>query len=202
MNIWFLLWVFIAIFIFGLFFWSLQILFRQKKSWGEVAGKLNLAYDKGRLTSSPSLSGSLKGLPVRVYSEEQTINVNGTKRYRTIIQFQLPIVMNMGGVIASIDARNFANAMILEQTMDLAGTTINPNITIRADNIDSIKNFLSDDKIKSINAVMTINGIACIFIFDDKSTFLRFETPDAFDNTERLERFLLKAAEHAKILSV
>ena len=175
MNIWFLLWVFIAIFIFGLFFWSMQILWRQKKAWNTVSSKLNLAYDKGRLTSSPSLSGSLKGLPLRVYSEEQTINQNGTKRYRTIIQFQLPLVMNMGGVIASADARNFANSMILEHTMDISTTTIIPSVTVRADNLDLLRNFLTDEKIKSINAVMSIKGIACIFIFDNNSTFLRFD---------------------------
>ncbi len=200
-NFWFLLWVFIAIFIFGLYFWSMQILFRQKSAWESVSKKLSLGFDKGKLTTAPSLRGSIKSFPVVVFSEEQTINTNGSKRFRTIIQFELPVRVGTAGVVASPDARNFANSLVLRENIDSNAVKIAENVTVRGDDISIIQNYITEDRAKSLNAVMNINGIACIYIFDMNNTFLRFETPDAFDNDVRLERFLLKAAEHAKILN-
>jgi hypothetical protein len=196
-----MLWVFIAIFIMGLFAWSMQILLRQKKAWQIVSNSLNLGYVKGKLTSSPSLSGSLKSFPLTIYSEEQLVNQNGSKRYRTIIQFQLPIIIPSQGIIASSDAKNFANSLTLSEVMSVEGTTIHPSITLRANQISLLQTYLTDEKIKSLNTIMTIKGIACIFIFDENSTFVRFETPDAFDDAPRLERFLLKAVEHIRVLA-
>jgi hypothetical protein len=199
-NIWFLLWVFLAIFILGLFFWSMQILLRQKKAWGAVASKHNMAFDKGNLTSSPSMRGSLKSFPLVVFSEEQTVNANGAKRFRTIIQFELPVRLGTAGVVASPDARNFANSLVLKETINSSDVKVNESVTIRGDDAELVKNYITEDRAKSLNAVMMINGIACIYIFDNNVTFLRFETPDAFDDEARLERFLLKAVDHVKVL--
>ena len=200
-NIWFLLWVFLAIFIFGLFFWSMQILFRQKRAWGAVAAKHNMAFDKGTLTSSPSMRGTLKSIPLVVFSEEQTVNSNGAKRYRTIIQFELSARVGSAGVVASTDARNFANSLLLKETIPSEDVQVQPSIIVRADDVSVVKNYITEERAKSLNTVMTINGIACIYIFDENATFLRFETPDAFDNEARLERFLLKAVDHVKVLN-
>lgn len=202
MNIWFLLWVFLAIFMFGLFGWSFHILLRQKRAWGQFAKKHNLTVTQGRLFSSSSVAGYFKAFPLYIYSEEQAINQTGTRRFRTIIQMDLPAPMAAPGVIASADGANFVNSLGLKDTVVPEVSSWNKSILFKTDHPEQLKFYITEERAKSLNALMSIKTIACILIFDEKNTYLRFETPDAFDNADKLERFINKAAEHAKVLSI
>lgn len=201
MNIWFLLWVFLAVFIIGLFGWSFHILLRQKRVWTQFARANNLAINRKSLFASVSVTGMLKGIPFYLYSEEQIVNQNGGRRFRTIIQMELPGPMPAPGIVASADAANFARGLNLRQSYVPPYEFWNKNIVLMSDNVEALKAYLTEERCKSLNAVMTIKSIAAIFIFDDANVYLRFETADPFDNLDKLQRFVDKASGHAKILT-
>ncbi len=202
MNIWFLLWVFLAIFILGLFGWSFHILLRQKRAWAQFAEKNNLAVTPGKMFSSSAITGNLKGFPFYLYSEEQTINQAGSRRFRTIIQFELPGPMPTQGVIASADAGNFARALGLKEDYTPAYDFWNKEIVVITDDQNILAQYMTEERCKSLNSLMTIKSIAAILIFDSANVYLRFETAEAFDDYKKLDRFVSKAVEHAKILSL
>lgn len=202
MNIWFLIWLFLALFILGLFGWSFHILLRQKRAWAEFAKKNGLILNPGKTFSSSSVTGNLKSFPFYLYSEEQTINQSGTRRFRTIIQFELPGPMPAPGVVASAEAGNFARALSLKENFIPEFEFWNKTIVLMTDDPEALRSYLTEERCKSLNALMTIKAIATILIFDNKNVYLRFETADAFDDATKLDRFISKAVEHAKILSI
>lgn len=106
------------------------------------------------------------------------------------------------GVVASAEAGNFARALSLTQSYVPEFDFWNKNIVIMTDNVDAVKSYFTEERCKSLNALMTIKSIACILIFDDKNVYLRFETAEAFDDATKLDRFAQKAVDHAKILSL
>ncbi len=201
MNIWFLLWVFLAVFILGIFLWSLAILLRQKTAWTAFARKHGLTVQQGRFFSSPRVSGFYKEYPVTLYSEEQIVNQSASRRFRTILQLELNGIMPAPGVIASQEAANFARSLSLKESYLPEVEGWNKNIVVMTDNAEALKTYFTPERVKSLNAIMSIRSIPCILIFDDSDTFLRFETPDPFDDITKLERFSQKVMDQAKILS-
>ncbi len=186
----------------GLFLWSFHILLRQKRAWIAFAQKNGLAFDRRRLFLSAAVSGVMKGVPVTLYSEEQVVNQNGTRRYRTILHIELPPGMKTPGIVASPEAGNFARAQGLKEPYVPEYDFWNKNIVVLSNDAEIMKAYLTEERCRALNPMMSIKTIACILIFDAENTFLRFETPDAFDDENKLDRFVSKAVENAKILSI
>ena len=202
LNIWFLLWVFLTIFILGFFGWSFFILLRQKKAWAEFAQKNKLSLIKTKLFASNAATGTMAGFPFYLYSEEQTVGQTGTRRYRTIVQFELKAPMPAQGIVSSAESATFAKSLSLKEAYEPTFGFWNKDIIVLTDNKEALASYMTEERCKSFVALMTIKSIACILIFDPQNTYLRFETPDAFDDAKKLDRFVSKAAEHAKILSI
>lgn len=202
MNIWFLLWVFLTVFLIGLFGWSFHILLRQRRAWVQFGKKNNLAVNERGMFASVSITGMLRTLPFYLYSEEQAVGTNGGRRFRTIIQIELPGPMPVPGIVASADAANFARGLNLREAYVPEFDFWNKNIVVLTDNAEGLKPYMTEERCRSLNAVMTIKSIASILIFDDKNVYLRFETADPFDNAAKLQRFVDKAMDQAKILSI
>lgn len=106
------------------------------------------------------------------------------------------------GVVASFEAGNFARALSLKESYTPEFDFWNNKIVVMADDVEVLKSYMTEERCKSLNALMTIKSIATILIFDNTDVYLRFETADAFDDFKKLDRFVMKAAEHAKILSL
>ncbi len=202
MNIWFMLWVFVAVFIFGIFFWSASILLQQKKAWALFAKRTGLQYISGSIFKSAIVRGAYHNVPLNIFSEEQGSPDKRSRRFRTIIQFELP-PMPIEGIITSSDGRNFANGLVdLTETVvpDVPGW--DQTILIKTTNAEILNYYLTAERYKSLLALLTIKSIGCIFIFDKTASFLRFESTDPFTDADKLERLCTKISEHAKVLAV
>ncbi len=203
MNIWLLIWVFAVVFIFGIFVWSMQILFKQKKAWADFAKKNTLQYTPGALMKSPSVNGLYKGYPLSVFSEEQPTPDQRGRRFRSVLQFELPSGMPTEGVVASGEGHGFANSLTdLTHVIVPEIPGFPQTVLIRTSNHEELKPYLTDERYKSLQALMTIKSISAVFIFDRSATFLRFETSDPLADSGKLERLCAKIAEHAKVLSL
>lgn len=203
MNIWFLLWVFLAVFICGVFLWSMQILFQQKRAWADFAKKNSLNIQQIALLKSPIVRGRYKDFETIVYSEEQATADQRGRRFRTIIQLDLGSPMPVEGVVTSADAAAFAHSLAdLTQTLVPDAPGWDNSIIVKTSDLGVLRPYLTPERCRSLVALMTIKSISCIFIFDRKASYLRFETPDPFHEMGKLDRMCSKIAEHAKVLKI
>lgn len=200
MAFWFLIWIFLAVFVFGMFFWSLNILFRQKRAWTSFANKNSLRVEPGPLLASAAVKGFVKGFDVTLYSEEQSADSGRGRRFRTVIQIDLAKPMATGGVVASPDMKVFVNSLNLPNTFepDLEGW--NKNIVIAVQDADKIKPYFTPDRLRSLNGLMSMKVYNVIFIFDLQNSYLRLETPDPLSDEVKLDKLVQKLVEQAKIL--
>lgn len=201
MNIWIVLWVFLTVFILGVFFWSLQILLRQKNAWVTFAARHQLGVAQTAFFASPRVRGEIKNIPFNLYSEQQVTNANGSTRFRTIIQFELSKDFPTQGIIASPEARDFAKALNVKEEFTPDYPEWNKDISVFITDAENIKSYLTPERCRSLNAIMTIKAFASILIFDGNVAYLRFETPDPLDHAEKLEKLVMKLADHARILN-
>lgn len=201
MELWFVVWIFLTVFIFGVFFWSMRILLLQKRAWTLFATRHGMQIEKGALLASPAMRGRVGGFDTIVFSEEQEIKDGRHTRFRTIIQMTLNGAMATGGIVVSPDQREFADTLNLPNAHkpDVAGW--NDKIIIRVQDLALFKPYLTDERLRSINTLMSMKNYSAILIFDPQNTILRLETADPFDDDKRLEKFVFKLAEQAKVLS-
>ena len=203
MSIWLIIWVFLVVFICGVFFWSMQILIKQKKAWADFANKNGLQYTRGAIMKSPIVQGIYKTFPLTIYSEEQpTIDQRG-RQFRTIIQIELPPGMPVEGVVASSSNREFVEGLIdLVEVVKVDYPGWNDSILVKARSADLLKPFLNNERCRTLLALMTIKSISCVFIFDPTSTFLRLESTDPFHESGKLERICSKIVDQARVLII
>jgi hypothetical protein len=200
LNFWFLIWVFLAVFISGIFLWSLQILIRQKKTWGDFGRKHKLNVRTPALMKSPVVSGEFRGFLIQLYSEEQPTEDQRSKRFRTILQIEMP-AMPVEGIVASQKNHAFANGLL-----DLTETYVpefpgwESSILVKTSNTEILKSYLTDERLRAMQALMTIKTVSALYIFDRTTGFLRFETPDPLYDAQKLERLLSKITDQAALL--
>lgn len=202
MNLWFLVWVFLSVFICGIFLWSLQILFKQKQIWGKFAKKNGLEITNPALLKSPVISGVYKGFPLEIFSEAQATEDQRGRRFRTVIQFELPQGMPTEGIVASRKYHAFANTLIdltTRITPDVPGWS--PEILIKTKNVEALTPYLTQARYNTLMTLMTTKSFNTVFIFDTNTTILRIETPDPLYDLEKMDRLCAKLEEYARALS-
>jgi hypothetical protein len=201
LNIWFLVWVFFTVFIFGIFFWSVRILLQQRASWKTFAARNGMDYAPGRMLQPPTLYGTYRGTVVKVFSQQQQTQDNRGARFRTVIQATLPAGMKTEGVIASADNKGFVTSLNLEHEVRPDFSGWDESILVRASDPAALKAYLTDERCRSLGAIMTIKTMPCVFLFDQNVAYLRFETADPLIDPDKMDRLLVKVAEAAKSLS-
>lgn len=203
MNIWFVIWVFIATFILGTSLWSYIILARQKKAWETVSKKSNLSYSSEAILKSPVLTGLYNGIKVDVFSDKPISGKFREGGTRTIFQLTLKAPMPCEGAIASMPFKNFIDALTLPESFVGEGqNALSKDIYNRVKNLEAITPYFTRERINSLNAILTIKGMPALLLFSSTETVLRLESSDPFDDSAKLEKFLNKSTETAKIISV
>ncbi len=186
----------------GTFFWSMAILFRQKQAWSAFAKRHQMTFTPNGFFRSPAMRGVIRGFVTTIFSEEQTTQDNRGRRFRTVVQIDLPVGMPIEGVVTSPELRSFADMMQLSQDIVPSVPDWNKNIVFKTSSVERMLPFLTPERIKTLNAIMSAKSINCIFVYNERETLLRFETADPLDDVEKIEKFVSKTLESAKILSV
>ena len=203
MNIWFVAWVFIATFILGTSFWSYAILLKQKRAWQTASEKCNLRYVSTATFKSATLSGLLNGFEVEVFADQPLSGKFRDGGSRTIIQFVLKGILPTQALIGSMTYKNFIDGVMLQQKFVGEGpTALSPEIYNKVRDQEEIKSYFTKERVSTLNALMTLKMSPAILIASPTQTLLRIESTDPFDDPLRLEKFLNKVSEAAKIISV
>ncbi len=203
MNIWFIIWVFIATFILGTSLWSYSILTRQKRAWVTVSKKCHLNYSAEAILKSPVLRGLYNGIHIDIFSDtaiSRKFREGGT---RTIFQLVLKAPMPCEGAIGSLVFKNFIDGLSLPDEFTGEGQDVMSKETYnRLKDKAAMVSYFTKERIAALNSVLSIKGMPAFLIFNSTDTILRIEATDPFDNAERLEKFLIKITEAAKKISL
>lgn len=203
MNLWFLVWIFLSVFICGIFFWSLEILFKQKKTWADFAKKHGLEIANPGMLKSPMINGLYKKLPLQIFSEPQSTPDQRGRRFRTIIQFELPQGMPTEGIVASRHYHPFAHSLSdlpHRYTPDVQGGW-SADVLILTKNIEALKPYFTPARLNTLSNLMTTKTFNSVLIFDLNSTILRIETPDPLYQMDKMEKLVAKIEECVRTLS-
>ncbi len=203
MNIWFVIWVFVATFILGTSIWSYAILLKQKRAWEIVSKKCDLRFSSTAILKSPSLNGIFNGFEINVFSDQPLSGKFREGGARTIFQLSLPAPMPTQGAMGSMSFKNFIDGMNLTEKFVGDGVTaLSKDIYNKVRSKDELVPYMTKERVAALNAVLNIKTSPAILLFSPNETLLRIESSDPFEDASRLEKFLTKATEAAKIISV
>lgn len=199
---WILIWVLISVFIIGIFVWSLDILFRQKREWRRFAGRHGLEYNKGKLMQSPVVIGELSGYTFHLYSEEQLTAERGGRRFRTVLHFALPGGMPTSGFIATSDYKELADTLDLPQKIVPDHEQWPKNNVGRAADAGALTPYFTENRIKAIARLCQMQKASTVFVFDETETYLRVETADPLQDADRIDRITQRMIKVADTLAL
>lgn len=188
MNFWLFIWVVLAVFILGIFFWSIQILLRQKTTWKAFAKANGLAYEKKGFLESPIVNGKYDGLGLTIYSEEQLVNDASKRQFRSIILVHIEEGYPTGGVIGTGANKNFINQLNLPKIYTPELSKWDEDISLHVQDEKNAKAFFNNERLSALHKLLHIKESEALFIFDEKESYYRYETANPLDNLEGLNK--------------
>ena len=189
-----------AVFIIGVFFWSVQILFQQKKAWKKLAKDLNLNYKEQAFLKSPFVDGFYNGFSLTLYSEEQPSQKAGRNQFRTIILLGFQEGFPVGGAVASKNRRAFVESLKVQEVHKPDYKGWNGSVIFHTEDDDICSEFMNKDRYEALNKLINLNNKDTIFIFDDKEGYYRVETADPLVDDAVIVKMLDKFTKTCEVL--
>ncbi len=203
MNFWFVIWVFVATFILGTSAWSFAILLKQKRAWETVSKKCNLKFSPVSALKSPALSGRYNEVSLDIFSDQPISGKFREGGARTVFQFTLSAPLPTQGAVGSMAFKNFIDGLAVdEQFVGTGDTTFRAEIYNKVRSKADFATYATRERVAALNALMGIKNSPAVLIFSPDETIVRIESSDPFDDPARLEKFITKATEACKIISI
>lgn len=201
-SIWFFLWLLISIGLLGFSVWTFIILMRQKKSWKEFAKKHKLRYRNATLMSSPRLNGVYQGYTIGMFTGEHESERGGANRKLTAIEVELNSKMPISGAFASGGMVGIVQEMTYNHEFVPQYSGWDNEFIARGDNRHVLEEYFDDKRALKLTELMKRKNFWIIFIFKGEDTILRVDTPEPFDNLEKLTKTIDDLIEAAAILEL
>lgn len=202
MNIWFLIWLLLSGSLIFFAAWTIYILYMQKKSWRDFARKNQMRFTSGRLFSSPEINGAMEGYTVGVFASEHTTeDARGTRRMTAIeigMQSRLPV----GGVVASGGMLQLAQGLGYNEEVRPEHPGWKTAYLARSSSGNALEAYLTPARVEALTGLMKIKGAWVIYVFQEKETLLRLDTPDPLDTADKIEKMIQKMIAAAKTLEL
>ena len=113
---WLYIWIVLSLFVLISFGWSLFVLYQQKHSWRQFAGKRKFEYDHGKVMESPSMKGFINDYVVNIYTgRQQTADARG-QRQVTVIEIEMGGGLPTTAAISTKDYTAFIANMIMSDS--------------------------------------------------------------------------------------
>ncbi len=106
------------------------------------------------------------------------------------------------GAIGSISFKSFIDGLGLTDSYVAEEGGLQKDVYNRLLKKEDLHSYVTPERITALNAIMTIKNNPALLIFSKDDTVLRIESSDPFADADRLERFLNKASDAAKIISL
>lgn len=193
LNFWIFVWVVLAVIVLGVFFWSMEILFRQKRAWKALANKYNMQYESNALLLSPGVSGRIKGYQVDLFAEEQPAEDVRRRQFRTVIMVHIENAYPSSGIAGTPLYKEFINSINLPEIYTPEHKGWNDRNVLHTKDKQALKEFMeaSPERWPALSKLLKIKNADAFFIFDDKEAYFRMETAEPLDDLEFLNKRIL-----------
>lgn len=188
MNFWLFLWVVLAVFVLGIFFWSLQVLMKQKMAWQKFAKKFGLGFDKGSFLQSPVISGSYEEFNITLFSEEQPASDIRRRQFRTLLLIRFHASCEPVAVIGTSRHGAFLKDMNLPEKHTPSASQWDDKLAYHTHDEKGLKAYLSPERNAAFHKLLHIKNADMLFVMDNQDGYFTLETPDPFDNADALNK--------------
>ncbi len=192
MSIWFLIWLFLSGALLYFLAWTIYILFRQKSAWKKFAAQKKLRYRPGTLFGSPEISGSADKRTISFFvSEHMAADARSSRKLTAIevkLSSQMPFEIGIasGGMVPMLKHFSFREELRPDYPK------WDKNYIAAASSRMALESYLTPERLEALTSMMRIRNGWTIFICRGETTLLRFDTPDALDTVEKLNRIFTK----------
>lgn len=194
----FTVWFLISAVLIGATVWSASILLKQKRAWESFAKKHRLVFEKGRFFSSPTVSGHMEGFRVALFAaERQALDVR-QRRMLTAMEITFPAGLIDGGAVGTEEMLPFLNSLGALHPYMPENASWDKSLHFYARNDDTIKTWLTDERVAHIMAIVGTKNSDNLLMFDDTQALIRIETRDPLADSDKMEKALLRLIKHAK----
>lgn len=203
MNIWFLLWAVLSTALIYFLVWTLVILYRQKKAWRAYATHRKLRYSSRSFFGAPKIDGVIDGYTVSLFTgEHQAPEARGTRKL-TAIEVNLSSVMPFDGAIASGGMMDIVTEMgFYDEVKPDIENWDSDQFIVRSDQKAAMAAYLTQERLKSLIALMKQKNAWTIVAFRNGISLLRLDTPLPLDDMEKIDRILKRMLQMAKLLEL
>lgn len=175
---------------------------RQKKSWRDFAKKHKLRYKNASMMMSPQVSGVYKDYPIWVFTGEHESERGGANRKLTAIEIELESRMPVSGAIASGGMVRIVQEMGYSDEYVPTYKGWKGDYIVRGDDKYIMGEYLTEDRVAALCALMETKTFWLIFIFKGNDTILRIDTPEPFESEEKLTKTIDLLIDAAKKLEL
>jgi len=173
---------------------------KQKMAWKDFGKKHNLSFEPHGVLASGVLRGIIRDHSLTISSDPQINEDYRGRRFLTTIQIDLNLKMPTEGVIGSAGLRRFVESLPLPEEFAPADPEWNKQACVKAQKAEILDGFFSQERTRALNSLMSIKGVNVLLVFNEKTSLLRFESPDPMDDAGRLERLVFKIFDVVKTL--
>ena len=192
MNFWIFVWVVLAVIVLGVFFWSMEILFRQKRAWKALSTKYKMDYESNALLLSPEVSGRIKGYHVNLFAEEQPSEDVRRRQFRTVLMVHIENGFPVSGIAGTPLYKDFIATIKLPHIYQPDYKSWNDKNVIQTKDKEALSAFMAEnDRWSALSKLLNIKNADGFFIFDDKEAYFRMETAEPLDDLEFLNKRIL-----------
>jgi len=197
---WFL-WVLISIFVLGVFGWTTYISHRQKKTWEAFAKKHKLDFSitslkyidssaSHREIKTPYVTGRYKDYRIYLFTDVVRTADIRSERYLTAIEIELGQGLPVAAAIGNNGMRSFILGLKFSEEFSPADKSWETGYVLRTKNAAALKAYLTEERLKKLASLFTMNNASVLFFFDEVEGILRIETTDPLLEVKKIEGVL------------
>ena len=202
MNIFFIIWLFISLFLLGFWGWTLLVVVRQKQAWKFYADKRDMRYHDMGMFSTPMVSGAVDGYGVSLFASEHSELDERSQRRLTAIEISLqsdyPFICAVasGAMVSVVDAFDIRH----EYKPQVKGW--DNSYILRSSDIKMGRAYFADDRLEKMIDLMKIDKASVILAIIQDRGILRLDTPYPIDNPKELDELIKKMIVVARALEL
>ncbi len=198
----FVLWFSVSALLLFFWFWSIYVVVRQKRAWQFYAEKRKMRYHKNGFLETPSVSGVVDAYSVSLFSSEHGELDGRSQRHLTAIEVILHTSLPVPCAAASGGMVHVAENIGLHKEYKPPTKGWDDSFIIRGEEMDIIREYLSNDRLLKLVNLMKIHKAWIIFLFMGGKGVLRLDTPLPIDNPKEIDVLVKQLINVAKALEL
>ncbi len=202
LSIFFYIWLFISLFLLGFWLWTLYVVLQQKRAWKIFAEKRKMRYSETGMFSTPIVSGAIDTYGVSLFASEHSELDERSYKRLTAIEISLQSDFPFSCAVASGGMVSVVDSFYIRHEFKPTVKGWDNSYILRASDLEIAKNYFSDERLKKLLKLMSIDKAWVILAIVGDRGILRLDTPYPIDNPKELDKLIKQMISVAKALEM